>query len=100
MARTFEQIDRGPSPGEKYALAKPAKDRWAGHVIVEFTGKSDDQASKILKTWKENGVFIEGEYRSSALQRRMTGCITVSPDKMSEMRQLAATYPSDDGDEE
>ncbi|MBB2157043.1 AAA family ATPase [Gluconacetobacter diazotrophicus] len=96
IVRILEQIERGPADGERYALGKQAKARWAGNVIMEMADKSEFQALSILKSWKDNGVIVEGEYRSAALQRRKTGCITVSVMKLAEMRQAAANYPSED----
>lgn len=88
-------IDQGPSPGEYYALSKQSRDRWAGHVISRISGKTDGQASAILKTWKESGVIEDGEYSSPRQKGGMTGCVRVVQAKFAEMKRSAATPRSD-----
>jgi hypothetical protein len=87
VVRILDKIERGPEPGEFYAFSPQSKDRWAGHVLVDDAARADGQAKAILKSWKDSGLLIEGQYSSPKLKGRMTGCVRVDPVKLSEMRQ-------------
>ncbi len=82
----LDKITKGPEPDERYTLAKQAKERWAGRVIVETAGRTEGQASSILKAWVENGVLEEGEYMSAS-KKKQVACVSVNQAKVSEMRR-------------
>lgn len=96
VQRILELIDAGPTPGEFYALHRQSKDRWAGHVIVKETGKTEGQASTILKTWKDTGVLEDGQYSSPRQKGGTTGCVRVVQAKFSEMKRSNYTPRNDD----
>lgn len=86
LKQIFDRLDEGPSEGEKYTLTKQqAGDRWAGNPIIELTNKSEDQVTSILKTWKNNGVIIEGSYKSPKRKSRVIGCIELNPVLVAQM---------------
>lgn len=89
VLRCLEQIDAGPTPGEKYAIARQSKDRWAGRVVMQVTNKTEGQAAAILKLWGDNGVLETGVYHSPEY-RRETTCVSVNRKKLAEMERAAA----------
>ena len=94
--RVLQMIQDGPSPGEKYAFGKQAKDRWAGRVLVSEAGKTDGQAAAIIKTWIENGLLEQGQYSSPSQRGALTGCVSVNTTKLAEMKAGAAGTSSND----
>lgn len=92
IGQMMEIIETGPSDGELFTISRRGGgDRWVGNVITQVTGKSDAMASMLVKAWTENGVLEAGEYRSPAT-RKMTPCVRVNHDKLSEMRRDNDTY--------
>lgn len=89
IERILNLIDGGLGGGEFYAFGKQSQERWAGKVIVHEAGKTDGQASVILKDWKANGVFEDKEY-ASPHQKSMTKCIRINQAKVAEMRRDCA----------
>lgn len=96
IARVLSTIQEGPSPDERYALNKQARDRWAGHVVKDLAGKTDGQASAILKAWVENGVLEVGQYASPAQKGGLTGCVSVNKARATEMQRTANPGAPDD----
>lgn len=92
----LNEIDQGAGDGEFYALGKQAKDRWAGHVVMQHTGKGAVQVVPILAAWKEAGLLEIGEYMSRKL-RRTSECVRVNQAKFSEMirSQTSRNAPDD-----
>ncbi len=90
VIQILETIDAGLGNGEFYAKAPQAKDRWAGRVIIDQTGKGEKAAKDILKSWLEAGVLIEGQYPSPKQNNALAGCIRADPDKLREMQSEAA----------
>jgi hypothetical protein len=87
IAAILGEIDRGPGGGEYYAMARQARERWAGGVVMRHTGKGTSQATELLNRWHSNGVLTTGEYLSPSL-RRSSACVRVDQVKLSEMRQV------------
>lgn len=92
----LREIDLGCGDGEFYAMGKQAKDRWAGHVVMEHASKGASQIVPILAAWKEAGLLEIGEYMSRKL-RRTSECVRVNQAKFSEMirSQMARNVPDD-----
>lgn len=82
----LNQVEKGPSPGEFYALGKQSKDRWAGQILIAKCDKTEGQAIQILKTWADNGLIEEGQYLSPNL-RRTSACVRVNLALFSQMRR-------------
>ncbi len=81
----LDQIERGPAPGERYAPARQAKERWVGQPFLD-AGRSAGQAVGIIKAWIENGVLEPGLYHSPE-RRREVACLGVNRTKAAEMRR-------------
>jgi hypothetical protein len=85
--RIFRQFEAGLGNGEYYCLAKQAKERWAGHVIVKETGRTERQASVILKEWTKNQVIGEEEYISPSRKGGVSKRVILDDKLASEMRR-------------
>lgn len=96
IERILTAVEQGPSPGEFYAGAKQARDRWVGHVLVEIAHLTEGQALSIIKTWRENGVLEDAQYLSPAQKGGKTGCVRINGIKVFEMRQQYANQSSVD----
>jgi AAA domain len=84
VAEIFDELRAGPGDGEFYSPDQRAKERWAGIVIIEETGKSEAEARRLLRDWIKNGVLIEGEYTSPRL-RKKRGRVTLVETKAVEI---------------
>lgn len=87
--RIFRQFESGPGDGEYYGLARQGK-RWAGHVIVSETGRTERQAAVILNEWKKNKVISEVEYQSPNRKGSTSKRVIVDDKLASEMRRGGA----------
>ena len=64
---------------EYYSIRPQDKDRFAGLAITTFPFddtkhiKNDGQAKRIIKTWHENGILEEFEYRSESQRKNRRG---------------------------
>ncbi len=67
----LDAIERGPRSGVRYAPTRRGAhaNRWAGAVLIELFGVSDDRAAAILTVWLKNHVLTEGDY-DDAEQRK------------------------------
>jgi hypothetical protein len=88
--RIFRQFEEGLGNGEHYCLAKQAKERWAGHVIVKETGRTERQVSVILKEWIKNQVIGEEEYASPSRKGGLSKRVILDDKLASEMRRGAS----------
>jgi hypothetical protein len=84
VAEIFAELRAGPGDGEFYSPQPNAKERWAGTVISESTGKSEAEAKRILAAWIKNGALIEGDYLSPS-QRKKRSRVTVVEAKAIEI---------------
>lgn len=86
VIRIMDQINRGPSEGEKYTYLRRSTDlsRWAGSVVIEMAGKTDRQAQQIIEAWIKNGLLVKSSYRSEA-QRKDRSCLNVNELKLAQM---------------
>ena len=91
LGRIFDRLEEGPESGEHWSYMKQAKDRWAGHAIVEVCDRTPDQAAAILATWKKNEVISEGIYLSPKRKSKETGRIVVNQARAALMRQGQST---------
>ena len=79
---------RSPTPGEYYSAKRQSGDRWAGKIITQITGKSDAQATSIIKQWIDTGLLEEGQYNSPS-RKGLSGCVRPNSQKLAEMRRQA-----------
>jgi hypothetical protein len=86
LGRIFDRLEKGPEPGERYAMFKQAKERWAGHAIIEIAGITPVQAASVIAQWKKNEVISEGTYSSTKQKGRERGCIIINQARAAMMR--------------
>jgi hypothetical protein len=87
------KIDQGPGDSEYYSSKRQSGDRWAGKVITQITGKTDAQATSIIKQWINTGLLEEGQYVSPS-RKGTSGCVRTNPQKLAEMRRQASAAPN------
>ena len=95
IARMLQQIETGPSPGERYSASKQAKARWAGRVLIDEAGRTESQATSIIKAWIDTGLLEKAEYKSPSQDHHAVQCVTVNLVKAAEMRTQAGTFTPD-----
>ena len=72
-------IGGGFGNGELYSIRPQDKERWAGHVIMNYKmpagveDKTEGQAKMILKKWLETGLIEVGEYWSESQRKDRKG---------------------------
>jgi len=94
IAAIFGDLRAGLGNGQFYSPDKRSK-TWAGKVIVKASGKSPDDAAKILRAWIKNGALIEDTCEND--HREEVACVTLSETKAREI--LGALYPKPEADE-
>ena len=85
LARVLERLAAGPGAGEQYAYRSSSRDRWAGHVIIAETGKSEADAKRILKAWKASGLIKIELYHSPSRRADILG-IQINNDLLIQMK--------------
>ena len=70
---------------ELWGARRQSGDRWAGKLLVELGGRSEDQAAAILKTWEGNGLLIQVPFTNK--QRKERQGYHVDAQKYSEMQR-------------
>ncbi|MBB4856997.1 hypothetical protein HNO88_000294 [Novosphingobium chloroacetimidivorans] len=85
ISRGMEGEDGAPT-GERFSLHKAGSTgkRWAGNVLIECFGVEAPVATKMLKTWVENGVISELEY-DDPVQRKKRNGVTVDMRAVNQM---------------
>ena len=69
-------IDAGTDDDRRYnANKRGGGKRWAGHVIIKATGKSERASALMLKTWITNGVLKIEEYYNKGRRKQESGLI-------------------------
>ncbi len=97
IATIFDLIRTGPpGEGEWFSPHKQAK-HWIGQPIVTATGKSPEQAARIVKQWLTNGVLIVEKYPHPTRRHEAERAI-LDEAKASQIAvgQLHAPLPADD----
>ena len=85
----LDRLAAGPGLGEQYYLTGGTSVRWAGTVIIEETGKTADEAKRLLAAWKKEGLIGPADYDSPGDRKKRSG-LWVNAVKVSEMRLSAA----------
>lgn len=93
IAEIFATLRNEPpnAPGEFYSPDRRAK-RWGGNVIIAVTGKSDDDAARVIRTWIENKVLIKDDYHSPERSREVPR-VTLNEAKAAEILEPLYTTP-------
>ena len=89
VLRVLHRISQGPTPNERYSGSKQAGDRWAGRVLIEEAGRTDNQAAAIVKAWLETGLLTKDEYPSPSQKGKATGCVMVDTVKAAKIKHSA-----------
>jgi hypothetical protein len=113
VIRILEQIDHGLGEGRYYSPAKTTTDkakgednvdRWAGRVIQDEAGKTESQATQILKSWQKSDddgrppLLTVAKYHDPGV-RKSRARLHVNPTILAEMRSTLASNPDhEDGD--
>ncbi len=65
----LREIDAAP-PDELWGSRRQSGDRWAGKLLVELGGRSEDQAAAILKAWEGNGLLVQVTFTNKQRKER------------------------------
>lgn len=65
ITTALDRIAAGLEDGRLFSLHKQAKQRWAGQVLVEEFGWTEEAAGLGLKVWEESGLVYECEYTNT-----------------------------------
>src|SRR5262245_5800364 len=63
----------GVVPGQLYSASVSAADRWAGRLLMDRFGCSEQQAKKLIKTWLQNDVLREVDYTDPVVRKPRKG---------------------------
>jgi len=71
----LDAIAAGPPGGGLYTAHRRSLGlhRWAGQVLTELAGITDDQATEVLAAWLRTGLLVETEYRDPDQRKTRTG---------------------------
>lgn len=94
LADIFDGIRRGPGVDEFFSPNRQAK-HWVGDVIVTFTGKTPEQATRVLKEWTKNEVLTVEETEHPQ-HRRKVQRILLNEAKVAEMTRIIQPPTSSD----
>ena len=61
----LDRIAAGLGDGRLFSFHKQAKQRWAGQVLVEEFGWTEEAAGLGLKVWEESGLVYECDYTNA-----------------------------------
>jgi hypothetical protein len=62
----LDQIARGLPDGSLYTdNRRGGGERWAGAVLVDMLGKTEDQAGTVIKAWVKSGLLEKVPFRTS-----------------------------------
>ena len=86
LVHALDRLNAGPGDGEQYAYRSNAKERWAGHVIMKETDKSEADAKRILKAWKASSLITTEPYDSPARRCEIPG-LQVNATLLAQMKQ-------------
>lgn len=78
----LDAIRQGAPDGRRYSPHRRSN-TWAGSLIAERTGKTEEKAAGMLATWIKNSLLVVGEYQDPS--RNMTACVTVNETIAAEM---------------
>lgn len=89
VVNVLDRLRQGPGAGEQFCLRGGSETRWAGTVIMAETGKTKEQAARVLSLWTKSGLIIATRYHSKADRKERSG-IEVDEAKLQELRQADA----------
>lgn len=87
LAEVLDLIRKGPDGGEFFSPSRQAK-HWVGEAIAIATGKTPDQAARVLKQWTDNAVLLVEEAEHPHHRRKVKRVI-VNETKAAEMTRIA-----------
>jgi hypothetical protein len=53
-----------------WCVRKQSGQRWAGKLLVDIGGRSEQQAADILKRWEKEGLLIQVEFKNKSRKTR------------------------------
>ena len=71
----LDEIDAGPSEGDRYSEARNVADPRAAWSVVakHCPGKGKGPASRVIKTWKDSGLLVEKNYHNPRTRKDVSG---------------------------
>jgi hypothetical protein len=71
----LDEIDAGPSEGDRYSDARNVADPRAAWSVVakHCPGKGKGPASRVIKTWKDSGLLVEKNYHNPRTRKDVGG---------------------------
>jgi len=71
----LDRIATGPGRGTLYAPHRRGlgAERWAGRVLIDQFGLTEQQAAEVIDTWLRTGLLFEAEYRDEAQRKTRRG---------------------------
>ena len=71
----LDEIDAGPSEGDRYSDARNVADPRAAWSVVarHCPGKGKGPASRVIKTWKDSGLLVEKNYHNPRTRKDVSG---------------------------
>lgn len=85
VTRILKRLTKGPGDGEQYYLSGNTGERWAGHVVIDESGKTEAQARTILTAWKKAGLVEATKYPRPGHPNQTLQGMSVNQMKLSEM---------------
>lgn len=73
VVRVLDRLRNGPGNNEQFYLTGGTTGRWAGLVIMAETGKTVEQAKRIIAVWKRSGLIKSARYDSPADRKERSG---------------------------
>jgi AAA domain len=73
LNKVLDSIASGMPGGGLYSPDRRSPDRWAGLVLIETLGLTDDQAAQMIKTWIANGVLAKKDYQDAQQRKSRVG---------------------------
>jgi hypothetical protein len=71
----LDEIDAGPSEGDRYSDARNVADPRAAWSVVakHCPGKGKGPASRVIDTWKDSGLLVEKNYHNPRTRKAVSG---------------------------
>ena len=93
ISAVFDAIRGGLPDGELFAPRRQATKRWVGQTIINATGKTANQAARVVKQWTDNGVLVVEKYTSPTRRDEAERVVLDEQKAAAILQGLAASTP-------
>ena len=93
ISAVFDAIRGGLPDGKSFAPRRQATKRWVGQTIINATGKTADQAARVVKQWTDNGVLVVEKYTSPTRRDEAERVVLDEQKAAAILQGLAASTP-------